>query len=204
LNASYLDTLNDDGPKLLSILDGIISNWPLKQIVMTRFNHRYGVDLITSFLQLLTQNRRNPYELYEIFHISCTDEYETVINTLHKFNDSQSAILVTNIIPLIPLKGITIIHIADTYSSLNLKMLLDRCHKRYLNQTGNNLIIYSHLATYPNNNLSHEKSSDEVLYDNFEINIKDLNRLYTGLISQAVHIVFNPKIGLMVNPPNKI
>lgn len=73
LTKAYIDKLCDDGPKLSTILDGVIANWPLKQIVITRFNHRYGVDLITSFLKLLAQEKKNPYELSEIFSISCTD-----------------------------------------------------------------------------------------------------------------------------------
>lgn len=193
LNPSYINTISDNGPKLQSVLDGVISNWPSKQIIITRFNHRYGVDLITSFFQLMSEDNKNPYELNEIFHTSCTDDYEVIINTLHKFNDSASGILVTNIIPLIPLNDIVIIHIADTYSFLNIKMLLDRCHKRYLNQTGNNLIVCSHVATHPE-----EKSADEVLYENLTNNIIAANHLYTGLISQGAHIVFNSKIGLIV------
>jgi hypothetical protein len=208
LNSSYIDNIYDDGPKLLSVLDGIIANWPLKQLVLTRFNNRYGVDLITSFLQLMTQNNKNPYELDEIFHTSCTDIYEHSINTFHKFNNLPSGVFITNIVPLIPLKGISVIHIADSYSFMNIKMVLDRTHKRHLNtQHGQpDLILYSHIATYPNNIGKQDKvlsngnivSSDEALHDILASNIKEANRIYTGLISMADSIVFNPTSGISV------
>lgn len=194
LNNSYIDSIEKDGPKLQSVLDGIISNWPAKQLIITRFNHRYGVDLIVSFLQLMSFNMKNPYELGEILHTSCTDDYESSINKFHKFNDFESGILITNIVPLIPLKGISIIHIVDSYSFLNIKMVLDRCHKRYLNKSGNDLQIYSHVATHPV-----QKSSDQALYDNLLTDIKEADRIYIGLISQGGHIVFNPQMGLMIH-----
>lgn len=190
---NYLETLSDDGPKLLSVLDGIISNWPVKQLIVTRFNHRYGVDLIISFLQLMVLYKQNPYELNEIFHTSCTDDYEITINKFHKFNDCLSGILVTNLVPLIPLNNISIIHVVDSYSFLNLRMIIDRTHKRYLNREGLNLTIFSYLATHPS-----QKSSDEVLYENLITGISDSNRIYAGLFSAGNHVMFDPKYGLIV------
>lgn len=193
LNSSYIETLPDNGPKLLSVLDGIISNWPAKQVILTRFNHRYGVDLITSFLQLMNKSKKSPYELNEIFHTSCTDEYETSLNTFHKFNNIESGILITNIIPLIPLQNVSIVHIVDSYSFLNLNTVLDRIHKRYLNKERKDIIVYSHIATHPS-----EKSSDEALYEKLVSNINEANRLYSGLISMSSRILFDPNLGLIV------
>lgn len=193
LNTSYIDTLPDNGPKLLSVIDGIISNWPTKQVVLTRFNHRYGVDLITSFLQLMNKSKKSPYELSEIFHTSCTDEYETSLNTFHKFNNSESGALITNIIPLIPLQNVSIIHVVDSYSFLNINTVLDRVHKRYLNKEGKDIIVYVHVATHPS-----EKSSDEVLYEKLVTNVTEANRIYSGLISMSGRILFDPNLGLIV------
>ena len=197
LNSSYIDTLPDDGPKLLSILDGLIGNWPAKQIVITRFNHRYGVDLITSFLQLMSQNNKNPYELDEIFHVSCSDDYDNSLNILHKFNDSNTGILVTNIVPLIPLKGVSVIHIADSYSFMTIQTLLDRIYKRYLNNKNIDLTIYSHIAKGNKTN-ENSLSSDEALYEKFVNNIKEADRIYSGLIEMSTSISFDPKLGLIV------
>lgn len=193
LNTSYIETLSDNGPKLLSVIDGIISNWPTKQVVLTRFNHRYGVDLITSFLQLMNKSKKSPYELSEIFHTSCTDEYETSINTFHKFNNSESGVLITNIIPLIPLQNVSIIHVVDSYSFLNINTVLNRVHKRYLNKQGIDIIIYVHIATHPT-----EKSSDEALYEKLVLNVNEANRIYSGLISMSGSISFDPNSGLIV------
>jgi len=77
-----LTTIEEHGPKLAAILDGIISNWPLKQVVMTRFNHRYGVDLVVSFLKLLEANGKNPYNEYNIYHVSCTNDYDDNLKTI--------------------------------------------------------------------------------------------------------------------------
>jgi hypothetical protein len=60
MHAGYLDLLEENGAKLGAVLDGIVAQWPHKQVVLTRFNHRYGVDLITSFLDLLRQIGKNP------------------------------------------------------------------------------------------------------------------------------------------------
>ena len=193
LNVNYLNDLNNDGPKLESIIDGIISNWPNKQIIFTRFNHLYGVDLITSFLQLMTQEKKNPYESSEIFHISCTDDYDIIINTLHKFNSTKSALLVTNIIPFIPLNEVSVLHVVDSYSFLSIKMIIDRCHKRYLTKGAGDFTIYSYVATHPN-----EVSSDLALYDILVKDIQEANRIYTGLINSGGRIVFNPNDGLLV------
>ena len=193
LNPDTLNFLQINGPKLDSILDGVVANWPNKQLVITRFNHRYGVDLIFSFLQLMVHNNKNPYESNQIFHISCTDDYQLTLNTLHKFNDSQSAILITNIVPLIPLKGVSFLHITDTYSFLTLKMIIDRCHKRYLGNLIFDLTIYSYIATHPT-----DISSDLFLYDILSKDVREANRIYTGLINLSAHIVFKPGLGLLV------
>lgn len=193
LNNSYLNNLETHGPKLESLLDGIVGNWPNKQIISTRFNHRYGVDLIVSFLQLMSQNKKSPYELNEIFHISCTDNYDTAINTLYRFNDSESGVLIGNIVPLIPLKGVSIVHVVDSYSFLTLKMIIDRCHKRYLSNGGMDFTIYSHIATHPT-----EISSDLALYEILSKDVQEANRIYTGLINSSGHIVFKPGTGLLV------
>jgi len=185
LNNDYLDKLDINGPKLASLIDGVISNWPNKQLIVTRFNHRYGVDLITSFLQLLIQNQRNPYEIHELFRVSCTEDYDINLNTFHKFNSLDSAILITNIVPLIPLKDTSIVHIVDSYSFSTVKMIIDRCHKRYLNKRVADFTIYSYIATHPT-----EISSDLALYELLHQNVEEANRLYNGIINSSGHIVF--------------
>jgi len=216
LNASFINTLDDDGPKLVSVLDDVISNWPNRQIISTRFNHRYGVDLIASFFQLLTQNGKNPYDINEIFHVSCTDDYETILNTLHKFNESKSAILISNIIPFIPIRGISVIHIVDSYSFLTLKMIIDKCHKNYLNK-GGDLSIHCHIATFRcsmnssvsldslhidnfgcDNMSQVEKTADEVLYEILINNVNEANRIYSGLVTSSASIIFRSDVGLVV------
>lgn len=187
IEGSYLSTLSNDGPKLLSLLDGIIAHWPAKQIVTTRFNHRYGVDLITSFLQLTCMGKTNPYDLTEIFHISCTDDYETSINTLHKFNNTKSGILVTNINPYIILKDISIIHISDSYSYQGIQTLLDRLCKR------SNISIYSYCALHPS-----EQSSDDALYQDLLTHIIEADRIYSGLASMGTKLSFDPVQGLII------
>lgn len=191
LNSNYLTTLREDGPKLEALLDGIISHWPTKQIVLTRFNHRYGVDLITSMLELLGMNQQNPYEMDQIYHIACTDVYEETINRLHRFNQAESGVLVTNIVPLIPLQGVSIIHVVDTYAFPTLIALIDRCHKRYLTQTG--LTICSYLATLPEGT-----SVDETLYLKLLQDITAIDQLYTGLLNTSQRLVYDPSRGLLV------
>lgn len=192
LKLKYLKSLADDGPKLLSIIDGVIAEWPSKQLIITRFNNRYGVDLIKSFFQLMIRNKLCPYDISEIFSSSCTDDYETSLNYLHKFNNSNSGVMITNISPFIPLKDVAVIHLADTYSFLTLSAILDRCHKRHLSKD-HSLVVYSHIATHPQ-----EKSSDEALHELFTKSLADADKLYYGLITSASSIVFDSQIGLVV------
>ncbi|CAH6420131.1 Hypothetical protein HVR_LOCUS1105 [uncultured virus] len=199
LTSNYLDSISNDGPKLESILDGVVSNWPDKQIIITRFNNRFGVDLINSFLQLQINAKRNPYNINEIYKISCITQYDDNINALNRFNDASSGVLVTNIVPLISLKGISSIHIADSYSFKTIKMIIDKCHKRYLilvNNQPQDLKIYSHIATHPNG----QESADVSLHNNMIKEIDDANKIYGGLIGTGDKIVYDLNNGLVVVP----
>lgn len=180
--------LEKNGPKLLSVLDGVVSNWPAKQIVVTRFNQHYGVYLINEFLHLLSEFRQNPYENNEIFCLSCTDPYEVMVETLTEFNNTPSAVLITNVVPILPLDDVSVIHVADSYSFLTLQGILTKLHKP------SELTIYSHLAQHPQ-----EPSADEVLYHNLEGYVQEANRIYSGLRTQAAKIIFHPTYGLMVS-----
>lgn len=213
LNIDYLNTLENDGPKLHSLVDNIISNWPNKQIIFTRYNIHYGVNLINSILLLMSQNKKNPYDQSEILKVSCTDNYNDIINLMHNFNEMNSGILITNIVPLISLKNINFIHITDNYSFLTIKMIIDRCHKHHLNKESNSLTICSYISILGNetsynqkfnklksneHDFESEKSADEFLHDILIFNINECNRIYNGLVSLGGHIVFKPNIGLIV------
>lgn len=186
LTTKDLEQLSINGPKLMTILDGIISNYGSKQIVLTRFNQYYGVDLITEFLKL----QQTPYELTEIFHLSCTDSYEDMIQTLIQFNKSSTAVLITNIVPVIHIDNISIIHIVDTYSFLTLQGVLGKINTHSITTT---LTIYSHLATHPT-----DKSADEVLYNNLEGYIQETNQIYNDLRARGNKIIFHPVYGLLL------
>lgn len=171
---TWLKYLNNiETHKLSSVLDGVISNWPCKQVVHSHFNQRFGVDLIVSCLKFM----ENPYETSEIFSVSCIDDYDSAIETLHKFNES-SGILVTNISPFILLNDVNIIHVVDSYSFADIKMMLERCSKN------NNISIYSHTAIHPN-----EKSSDKALYEDLCADIKKADDLYEELNYYASNVV---------------
>jgi hypothetical protein len=176
LNTSFIYSLFDDGPKLLFILDSIFSYCPSKQLIVTRFNHRFGVDLITSFLKLTSLLNTNPYSSDDILHTSCSDDYESSVNTFHKFNSLSNAILITNLVPLVPLKDVHIVHLTDSYSFQNAQTIIDRLHKL----SDKNLTILSHLATHPS-----ELSSDQVLYDDLISRVSASNNLYYNLISSG-------------------
>jgi hypothetical protein len=192
LSEGYIYQLYNDGPKLSSVIDGVASHWPLKQVIVTRFNHRYGVDLIKSFIQLMIQNKQNPYELNQVFSVSCTDDYELAINTYRMFNASTSGVLITNIVPLLPLVGISIIHITDSYSFSTFKGVIDKCHKRHLS-TNADLIIYSYIASH-----HREQSSDEALYQTFTTDVNNADLIYSGLVSASTPISFNYEMGLII------
>ncbi len=187
--APIIYSFNNDNPKLSAILDGICSNWPNKQIVFTRFNHYYGANLIVSYLKHMIETDTNPYDLNDIFYVSCTDDYQYSMNLYHKFNASESGILITNIFPMLSLTNISAIHIVDDYSFQKNLTLLNRIVK----DRSNPLAIYSYLATHPN-----EKSTDLVLYENFLIKVTKATDLYTGLKSMANKLILDQKNNLLV------
>lgn len=197
LNSEYLQRIEEDGPKLASILDGTISQWPAKQIILTRFNHRYGVDLIQSFFQLLTEAGHNPYELDEIYTTSCTHAYDDNITALHRFNQATTGILITNLTPLIPLYQISVIHIADSYAFPTIIGTIDRCHKRYL-QPGQHLKICSHVATLGTHEFVEAQSADQALADHLDQQRTQADRLFEGLLTQSLAIVYDPSNELIV------
>lgn len=192
ISLKLVNDLENDGAKLASILDGIVSHWPAKQIIISRFNHLFGTDLIKSFLEFQINSKLNPYDMSEVYYTSCTSHYDDNLNNLNKFSDSKSGVLITNIVPLISLKNIEIIHIADSYSFKTIKMVIDKCHKRYLNNIG--IKIYSHVATTN----GEEPSSDSSLHDIFTQHIVEANNIYSGLITSGDKIVYNPVDGLIV------
>jgi len=189
LNTSFIYSLFDDGPKLLFILDSIFSYCPSKQLIVTRFNHRFGVDLITSFLKLTSLLNTNPYSSDDILHTSCSDDYESSVNTFHKFNSLSNAILITNLVPLVPLKDVHIVHLTDSYSFQNAQTIIDRLHKL----SDKNLTILSHLATHPS-----ELSSDQVLYDDLISRVSASNNLYYNLISSGKPLKLDYIHGLVI------
>lgn len=169
-----LDELRSNGPKLANILDEVVNNRSCKQIIITRFNRYYGVELIRQFLELIVDKS-------EIYSTSCSDS--NICNTLTKFNEARTGILVTNIIPLIPING-DIIHIVDSYSFLTLRGFL----RQIIN---NDICVYSYIATHPD-----ELSADEILYNNLVGYVNEVNKIYSILINTAT---YNPENNLIVN-----
>lgn len=196
LNKDFINSLPDDGPKLLSVIDSVISHWPSKQIIITRFNHRFGVDLIFSFFQLFTQNLKNPYDSHNIYKISCSDDYNVTLSKLHQFNENNSSILITNIVPLIPLDDISYIHIVDTYSFPTINSLLDHTYKHSLSHDKNikDLNINLHIATHPV-----IQSSDVSLVNSLLTSVDNYNQLFLTLTNNSYKLSFSPELGLTLN-----
>lgn len=194
MHAGYLDLLEENGAKLNAILDGIVSHWPQKQIVFTRFNHRYGVDLIASFLDLLGQKGKNPYEVSEIYAVRCTDSWDQSIKRFQAFNAASSGVLIANVIPTQPLFGITDLHLVDTYAFRDVATLIDRCHKRQLGSGP--IAIHIYVARAPTEG---EPTADEVLSGRLTQEVIQANKLYQGLHNAALPIKYDLTTGLVVS-----
>lgn len=182
LNSSFISNIRETGPKLESVIDGIISAWPHKHVVFTGFNHRGGVDLITAFLELYVHARKNPYELIEILSVACTDDYATIMSRLEAFNEADSGVLVTNIVPFLPLRNVKILHIVDSYNFRSVKSILRKC----LNYQVTPFTVQCHVATHPRT-----ESVDETSYHKFVNDVVDANTLYTTLLADAgkIHLL---------------
>lgn len=174
INTSYLHKLTEDSPKLLLLLAEVKSHKLSKQLIITRYNHRYGVDLITSFLKLIFRSH--------IFSVSCTDDYNDSLKNLHKFNKAASGILVTNITPFIPLEKVSIVHITDNYTLLNIQKILDSIVKDNFK-----INVYSYISVHPKG----EKSTDEILYNKLVNNIEQYNLIYNTLNNNALNITLD-------------
>lgn len=161
ITSTHLTNIELDGPKLASLLNSI--DHRQKNIILTRFNHLFGIDLIASFLELSG---------YQSYHISCTDDYDQVMNTLYQFEHSSCGILITNIVPFITLTNIYTMHVIDTYAFQTIIMMIDQCHPK---------IICCHIATHPC-----ERSSDLALYEQLLTQIQQSDMVYQGLISQGL------------------
>lgn len=191
VDREYVKSLNEDGPKLNLLINTVGSHYNAKQIIFTRFNHYYGVDLIRDFL--------NFFGVKDVHTASCTDD--DPFSRFQTFEDStqasraigpiglsppgpraelasdSSGILITNIIPLINLSNVEHIHVVDSYNFDTINALLDRC----LNS--NVIKVHMYIASHPN-----EASADEILYNNFLTQVKQADVLYFELIKNAVEI----------------
>lgn len=192
LTESYIENVNENGPKLLAILDGVISEWPKKQIILTMFNHRFGVDLIYQFLKMLAGDK-SPYDVQELVHISCSDDKQTIKNMLNDFNSLESGILITNIVPTISLINVSKIHVADSYSIKQFIGLLDACFKKNIN--GDDIDVTLYQSTFPDTSTVNveEQTSDETLHETFVATIDEYNKLYIGLQEAGNKIVYDTK-----------
>ena len=139
---------------LESVKDGIVSNWPKKQVALT--------SSLENIIALM-QTGENPYTTNEIITISCSEDYESIIQKLYRFNSSEDAVLLTNIIPLIQLKGVSVIHITE---AKDVRILLAKCPADRVTFTMHFIEI----------NEKHKRMLEK---------IREANRLYLGLISAA-------------------
>lgn len=191
IQSGYLPTLEYDGPKLAAIMDSVSSHWPRKQIIMTQFTHRYGVDLITSFLKLSIRDRKSPYQESELFPVECSDDYESYRANFTAFDAAESGILITNVVPPVALHHIGAMHIVDSYQYTPVLLTLSKIHQRHV--TNNGIVLYLYVATHP-----HEPSADQVLSDEFIKRIKDADSYFARLVDSSNKIVFTPGVGLVV------
>lgn len=185
MNCETINNLNTDGNKLLALLDSIVSNWPSKQIVISNFSEYYGVDLIVSFLKLLIKDKQNPYESSEILSMTDKNNKEDIFDTQNKYNMLKTGVLVTNIVPTIPLDGTTVVHIPDSYNFILFRDILDHINRSNTDK----LMIYIYLAN---------KSVDTILYQHFEEELRKAMKAFTGLKSLAKSIAFNDNLGLVI------
>jgi len=151
-----------DNLPLQSISDGVIGNWPVKQVVITDSN----LDKILSMFEKLSKDKKNPYEPEEIISISSTTQ--EIDLKLETYNSLSNGILITNPEILITkssilLKDVSVIHLFGTYSIDNLKMLLEKCYNK-------NLTINFH-----------GEKMEKGLMDE----IKKANKIYGKLVSNA-------------------
>lgn len=95
-----------------SVQDGIISNWPRKQLVLTFENEEISV------------LPNNSYEPHEIISISHLDKYEIMVQKINMFNSLQQGVLITNIVPILELQNVSVVHITEPN---DIRMLLPKC-----------------------------------------------------------------------------
>jgi hypothetical protein len=191
MSVGYLPTLENDGPKLAALMDAVASHWPQKQIIVTQFTHRYGVHLIASFLRLASQDRKSPYQETGVFPVQCSDDYEAYRANFVAFDSADTGILITNVVPPIPLHHVEVVHVVDSYAYTPLILTLHRVHQRHITTGG--LTVYLYVATHP-----HEVSSDQTLVGSFGVQVHQADANFARLVQGANKIVFTPTKGLVV------
>lgn len=103
--------------KIISLIDGIISEWPKKQLIL--IDNKDIVEHIKLSLTTMYLNGLLPYELHELY----------TIEQLSEFNEAGNGILICSEIPSIKLSGISHIHIFESYNFLSIHKLLSVCKK---------------------------------------------------------------------------
>lgn len=140
LTENMLLSLNERGPKLVSIIDSVIANYPAKQIIYTINHNRSGIDLISSILTIMADKRQSPYtNIYQVSSLS-----EEITETLNMYESASESLLITNITPYINLATPTIVHVIDDYQVGRVLTLLDRCRsvdKLYVHVASNTVEV---------------------------------------------------------------
>ena len=188
--------LNLNGPKIKVLIDNIKEQHAKyrdnKQIVITRYDERYGVYLLASMI------RRAGLSVITI--TSKDVEKNEAKRKLDVFNKSKSAILVTSVVPFVDLVGVTNIAIIDNYSIDVYKTFLQRIHKNRCCRASKSkpgvLDVDIYIAVYPGKK---GKTIDQDLFIKFDQRSDEYDALYDNMRARAQKIVYNSrKTGLVV------
>jgi hypothetical protein len=164
-----------DNPKMFRLISNVIDLYntnKARQIIYSRFIHRYGLRLISALLTLI-----------DIEHIIITGADRDDVGKMAKFNNTNNAILLTSVTNFnINPRGVTDIHMLEGYEYTTLESLLNETYVKDLYEKPATLNIHSYLAMKGDGSNTVDGENYAKIVDKLS---EDIN-LYKDIIQYAV------------------
>lgn len=160
-------------PKIARLLQ-LVKETPGRHVIYSRYNERYGVQLLSAFLTL-----------HDIPHILFLNDDITM---LHRFNQENYKVLLLNAAPPLPIWNVSSIHFLEGYTLDTFNSLLSNIFRDNNYPRGKHLIvIYSHIASKADGN----NAADISYYLPFAQKIEALAQTYTTLVVNSRFLTSN-------------
>ena len=176
----------NDAPKIIDLIDKIKSFPNEKQVIYTRYNKHYGVEMLKILFE---------YYGYKVYSSTSTMTKKQHLQEIEKFNEDDDPCLYITSFTFTHnynLHNITQLHLLNSDSHV-LHSLLDLMFKyRLYSEKKYNITIHSYICESSNIN-----NADSITFKNFFESQKTLITLWNSVSSKGTPLLLNGEDGLL-------